>query len=103
MTDIKGKGPVQGFPIWFRIDRSQLWTTLRPSVLTLRHLIAVGSDKGSVWSDNNDTGGYTYANYNFSTNQNRGDAAHLDLNAIAASRSKFITICNAYTPDRSTM
>lgn len=85
-------GPVGSFPSFFerRGDRAKV----RPGPLTGGQVLSVGEDGRSIWSDNEPSVGYSYANFNFTSGM------FPDENAIATSGEHFIALCNVQAPTR---
>ncbi|CCW61825.1 unnamed protein product [Phytomonas sp. EM1] len=89
-------GPVSGFASYFPAP-STTDAERRPNCLLGNDLLAIGNGAGSIWSDNLATGGYSYAGYAYS------EVISLCVwneSARAATKSKFLAICEIQAPTR---
>ncbi|KAG5509618.1 hypothetical protein JKF63_06323 [Porcisia hertigi] len=89
-------GMQNGFPSWF--DRGATVVSVRrPGPMFGQDLLAVGTEDTSTWSDNEDSGGYSYAGYSFGLYYN---TSRWNPSAKAASKEKFWAVCQVQGPTR---
>lgn len=90
-------GQTGGFPIFFDTaavaDRDK-----RPGMLFGKNLVAVGKSDTSTWSDNLESGGYSYAGYTYNSVVG---VSRWNADAQTASKADFWTVCQAQTPSRT--
>ncbi|KAK7198871.1 hypothetical protein NESM_000853600 [Novymonas esmeraldas] len=89
-------GPQGNFPTWFNHTTPKT-SQNRPSAMFGQELLSVGNGDASSWSDNENSGGYSYASFLFSTIYN---TSRFNPTAKAATMSKFWAVCQTQGPSR---
>ncbi|GET86984.1 hypothetical protein, unknown function [Leishmania tarentolae] len=83
-----------GFPSWFNATSSKQ-SELRPNSMFGQDLVAVGRGDTSSWSDNQASGGYSYAGFIFGSIYN---TSIWDLKAQKSSQMFFWSVCQTQAP-----
>lgn len=90
-------GPTGGFPSYFN-GTATANRDKRPGQFFGKQLVAVGTSDASTWSDNDVTGGYSYAGYTYSSIFN---SSRWSVTGRNASKANFWAVCQAQAPSRT--